>query len=348
MSEAAISAEDAPLALIGLDPEARVRFANAAAEALLGRSSARLQRSTLDALAPWGPVIADAARRAIAADHPVLAHDIAPPDGPPSLRASMDAAPSRGGAVVAIRLWPAAVDRRRNEAAAAAAAGFGRLLSHELKNPIAGARGAAQLLLQGGFEEAEAADLARLIIAELDRARRIAERWAQVGDIAPQPFQPVNIHTLARDAARSAAAAAPAGVVIEERYDPSLPDAAGDRDLLLQAVLNLIVNAVESIARGGEAGGRVAVSTRYRPSVAGDLNPDARLEISVEDDGPGVPEALREGLFNPFVTAKPAGEGLGLAFVSRIAAMHQGAVEYESEPGQTVFRLQLRGWEDER
>jgi len=345
VSEAAACAEDAPLALIGLDADLQLRFANTSAEALLGRSVAGLKRRSLQELTPWGAAIADAARRAIAADHPVIAHEVTPDEAASDLKASIDAAPSAGGAVVVVRVWPAAVSRRRDAAAATAAAGFGRLLSHELKNPIAGARGAAQLLLQGGFEEEEAADLARLIIGELDRARRIAERWAQVGDIAPQPFQAVNMQLLARDAVRSAAAAAPGAVTLEERYDPSLPDAAGDRDLLLQAILNLIVNAIEAIGRrGGE--GRVIVSTRYRTAAGGDPHPEARLEIAIEDDGPGVPDPLREHLFNPFVTEKPAGEGLGLAFVSRIAAMHDGAVRYESAAGRTVFRLQLRLWEE--
>ncbi len=343
MNEAANCADDAPVALVALGRDFSVTYANAAAEALLGRTTARLAApGALRACAPWGAAVEDAGRRAIAAVRPVLVHDFAPSDGAAGLRAAIDAAPSAGGAVISLRLHPAGDDRRRHETAAEAAAGFGRLLSHELKNPIAGARGAAQLLLQGGADAEESADLARLIIAELDRARRIAERWAQVGDIAPQPFQPVNIHELARDAVRSAAAAAPERVRFEERYDPSLPDAAGDRDLLLQAVLNLIVNAVEAVGRNEAGHGAVTVSTRYRPARPGEAAPEARLEIAVEDDGPGVPETLRESLFNPFVTNKPAGEGLGLALVSRIAAMHGGAAGFDCEGGRTVFRLSLR------
>ncbi|MFW5973963.1 MAG: ATP-binding protein [Natrialbaceae archaeon] len=128
-------------------------------------------------------------------------------------------------------------------------------------------------------------------------------------------------------------------MAFEEHFDPSIPDAAGDRDLLLQAVLNLLINAAEAL--GGD-GGRVSVSTRYRSARPGGPAPEARLEIEVLDEGPGVPEALQEAVFNPFVTGKPAGEGLGLALVSRIADLHGGGVEFTSRPGCTVFHLYLK------
>jgi two-component system nitrogen regulation sensor histidine kinase GlnL len=210
-------------------------------------------------------------------------------------------------------------------------------LSHELKNPLAGARGAAQLIAQSPDEEI--AELAAVIVSEIDRARRISERWSRIGDVAPGPFTAVNLHALVREAVRSASAGAEAAVEFEERFDPSIPDAAGDRDLIFQAVLNLLINAAEAVE---VEGGRVSVSTRYRSARPGGPSPEARLEIQVRDDGPGVPDQLQDAVFNPFVTGKPAGEGLGLALVSRIAEIHGGGVEFTSRPGRTVFHLYLK------
>jgi two-component system nitrogen regulation sensor histidine kinase GlnL len=268
----------------------------------------------------------------------VFAHDlpITLPEG--LVRLSIDAAPEGEGACLCLRPWPESGASPRGDTAASAAAGFGRMLSHELKNPLAGARGAAQLIAQS--EDPETAELAALIVSEIDRSRRIAERWSGIGDLTPGPFAAINLHALVREAVRSASAGAARGAVaFEEHFDPSIPDAEGDRDLVLQAVLNLLINAAEAVEAEG---GRVSVSTRYRSARPGGPAPDARLEILVLDDGPGVPDHLHEAVFNPFVTGKPAGEGLGLALVSRIAELHGGGVEFTSRPGRTVFHLYLK------
>ncbi len=340
MSEAvppsgARAAEAAPLALILTDAQGRVTYLNAAGENVLARSRKRVAGALLAECGGVGGLAWPMAARAIAERRAVFAHDV-PLDGAGGRRrAAIDAAPEGEGACVCIRLGPEAGAATRGDQAAAAAAGFGRLLSHELKNPLAGARGAAQLISQSDDEEARS--LATLIVTEIDRAKRIAERWSRIGDIAAAPFAAVNVNELARDSARSARASAPEPA-LEEDYDPSLPDAWGDGDLLRQAVLNLLVNAAE--AAGG--GGRVRIATRYRSARPGGPAPDARLEVEVSDDGPGVPEAIKESVFNPFVTGKPAGEGLGLALVSRIAELHHGGVDFESRPGCTAFRLYLR------
>ncbi|MEQ8405270.1 MAG: ATP-binding protein [Oceanicaulis sp.] len=331
------AAEAASVGLVLVDGAGRIGFVNASAEILIGRSRKQLLGADLSESGPVGAAAAGLARRAMDEARDVFAHDL-PVSHPGAMtRLSIDAAPEGEGACVCLRPWPESGASPRGDTAASAAAGFGRMLSHELKNPLAGARGAAQLIAQGGDEES--AELASLIVNEIDRARRIAERWSGIGDLTPGPFAPINLHALVREAVRSASAGAEEAVDFEEHFDPSLPDAAGDRDLVLQAVLNLLINAAEAV---GEAGGRVSISTRYRSTRPGGPAPDARLEIEVLDDGPGVPDHLQEAVFNPFVTGKPAGEGLGLAFVSRIAELHGGGVEFTSRPGRTVFYLYLK------
>ena len=336
---AARAAETAPTPLIVIDALGRVAWLNAAAEDFFGRSRRRLEGERLDTLWPWGEAAWALASKAMAEQREVFAHELTydMPAGP-LRRASVDAAPDGQGACIAIRPWPEGGATPRGDQAANAAAGFGRMLSHELKNPMAGARGAAQLILSS--EDEEASELARLIVAELDRAVRIADRWSHIGDLAPQPFAPVNLHTVARDAVRSARAAAGDTVRFSENYDPSLPDAVADPDLVAQALLNLLTNAAEAVKRAG--GGQVTLTTRYRSARPGGAAPEARLEVIVADDGPGVPAEMGDAIFNPFVTGKPAGEGLGLALVSRIAELHGGGVEYESRPGATEFHFYLR------
>lgn len=331
------AAEAASVGLILVDRDGRIGFLNARAETLIGRSRKQLTGGQLSEAGPVGAAAAGLARRAVEEARDVFAHDLPVTWSGGLMRLSVDASPQEEGACVCLRPWPESGASPRGDTAASAAAGFGRMLSHELKNPIAGARGAAQLIAQGS--EGEVAELAQVIVSELDRARRIADRWSRIGDLAPGEFEPVNLHALVREAVRSASAGAADGVRFEEHFDPSLPEAAGDRDLLLQAVLNLLINAAEAVEA---AGGVVSVSTRYRSARPGGPAPEARLEIQVVDDGPGVPDALQEAVFNPFVTGKPAGEGLGLALVSRIAELHGGGVEFESRPGRTVFHLYLK------
>lgn len=331
------AAEAASVGLVLVDGAGCIVFINASAETMIGRSRKQLSGARLRDAGPVGAAADGLAARAISEARDVFAHDL-PIDLPEGLiRLSIDAAPEGEGACICLRPWPESGASPRGDTAASAAAGFGRMLSHELKNPIAGARGAAQLIAQS--EDEEVAELAGLIVSELDRARRIADRWSGIGDLSPAPMAPVNLHALVREAVRSAAAGSERTVSFEEHFDPSIPDALADRDLVLQAVLNLLINAGEAVQ---DSGGVVSVSTRYRSARAGGPAPDARLEIQVMDDGPGVPEQLQDAVFNPFVTGKPAGEGLGLALVSRIAELHGGGVEFSSRPGRTVFHLYLK------
>ncbi len=334
---AARAAEAASVGLILTDQAGRIEFVNGSAETLLRQSRNRLIGMHLRDTGAIGAAVTSLAERARLERRQVVAHDLPIGTDAGLTRLSVDAAPEGRGVCLCLRLWPESSASPSGLTAANAAVGFGRLLSHELKNPIAGARGAAQLIADA--EGGETAELASLIIVELDRARRIAERWSRIGDLAAGDMASVNLHALVRAAVRSAAAAGGEAVIWNERFDPSLPDALADHDLALQAVLNLLTNAAEALGQGG---GEVTISTRYRSARPGGPAPEARLEVRVEDDGPGIPEALQTAVFNPFVTGKPAGEGLGLSLVARIAELHGGGVEFESEPGRTCFHLYFR------
>lgn len=327
-----------PLALIWISATGEIAYFNPAAERLFHLSQRRVIGRQLAELSPFGGFLWDHIAPAFQAGRALVIHDayFDAPDGP-AQRFALDLTPDEAGGCLAIRPWPQMGEHPKSEGAAEAAIGFGRLLSHELKNPLAGARGAAQLILHSDPEECR--DLVPLIMREIDRAQRIAERWSKIGDIAPEPFEALNLHEIAREAAQSARHSLNPRISVRELYDPSLPPILGDRDLLIQAVLNLIINAGEAL-KEVEAP-RIDIRTRFRDVVPGAFCPKARLSLDVLDNGPGVDPRLGTDVFSPFVSSKPAGEGLGLAFVSRIAALHGGGVEYQRQRVRTQFCLYL-------
>ena len=219
---------------------------------------------------------------------------------------------------------------------------MGRMIAHELKNPLAGIKGAAQLLRDDiGTEEGQS--LIDLIGSEIDRIRRLADRMETLGDQDPENAERVNIHEILRRARRVIQSANPK-LIFTERYDPSLPHAKGDADTLMQALLNLIKNAAEAIEAQGESG-EIILETRFRTGVTS-RNGSAGaahlpIEIRIIDNGPGIAEHIADQLFQPFVSTKPEGQGLGLSLVSKVAAAHGGIVEVKSRPGKTKFSLLL-------
>ncbi len=247
------------------------------------------------------------------------------------------------GVLLTLRPAGPADDARRASEGLHAAAGLGRTLAHEIKNPLAGIRGAAQLLEAGAV--GEDAELARLIVDETERVRRLIDRVEAFSDARPTTLRPVNLHAVLDRVRRLVASGAGPAVRFRERYDPSLPDAHGDEDQLVQVVLNLVKNAAEAAARPDRPG-EVTLATAWRqgartPGGDGQGWRATPLELRVEDDGPGVDPALRARLFDPFVTGKPQGEGLGLTLAAKLTADHGGALDFTSEPGRTVFRLRL-------
>ena len=248
--------------------------------------------------------------------------------------AHLTAYPTTGG--TGLSIWFVGPEPRSTKMGGHVVTGMGRMIAHELKNPLAGIKGAAQLL-RDDVDSAEGLALIELISSEIDRIRRLADRMEKLGDDDPTVAERVNIHEILRQARRVMQSANPS-VIFDERYDPSLPHASGDPDTLMQAILNLIKNAIESA--GPE--GKIRLETSFRAGVRGGKSArQLPIQIRIIDDGPGIPKELLAQIFQPFVSTKPEGQGLGLALVSKVAAAHEGLVEVQSAPGRTVFSLLL-------
>lgn len=340
--------EAVPVPALAVTAAGGVCFANPAAQDLLMRSEAALQRSGLArALNPDSPLL-DLIRRAWGEGTAVTARDLelaGPAFGP--VRADIIAAPSEEGGFVALMIRTRGPgrdfsEREHDTAGARSMAAMGQTLAHEVKNPLAGIRGAAQLLLLDvGPEQAE---LARLIIDETDRVRRLIDRMESFGAGAPAAFQPVNVHTLLERVAALAETGFAGGVAVRRQFDPSLPEISADPDQLTQVFLNLAKNAAEAATvRADDA--LVVVSSAWRHGqrvrTADGTVRDLPVEIAFTDNGKGIPPDLRGCLFEPFVTSKAAGSGLGLPLVQKIVTAHGGTVDFESQPGRTVFRVRL-------
>ena len=223
-------------------------------------------------------------------------------------------------------------------AGARAAAGAAAMLAHEIRNPLSGIRGAAQLLGPG--------ELTTLITTEVDRIAALIDRMQDFSDTRALATRPENIYPLLGHARSVAAAGFGRGIAIEERFDPSLPPAWVNRDALLQIVINLLKNACEAV-RDVDAP-RIAITTAYRHGMAVSAVPGRPrralpIEICVSDNGPGAPADIADDLFDPFVSGRPEGQGLGLALVDKLMRDMGGVVQYarEGDPEATVLRLLL-------
>jgi two-component system nitrogen regulation sensor histidine kinase GlnL len=215
------------------------------------------------------------------------------------------------------------------------------MLAHEIKNPLSGIRGAAQLLEQSAGDEDRT--LTRLICDEADRIVKLVDRMEVFTDDRPIEREPVNIHVVLEHVKRLAHSGFARHIKFVEEYDPSLPPVLGNRDQLIQVFLNLVKNAVESIGEG-VSDGEILLSTAFRPGVrlsrpGSQARVSLPLEFCVRDNGPGVPDDLHPHLFDPFVTTKATGSGLGLALVAKIVGDHGGIIECESQPRHTTFRV---------
>jgi two-component system nitrogen regulation sensor histidine kinase GlnL len=227
-----------------------------------------------------------------------------------------------------------------SQKAAKSAIGMAEMLAHEIKNPLAGITGAAQLLATG--LSGEDLELTDLIVEESRRIVKLLEQVEQFGNVRPPELRPVNIHDVLDRAKQSAAVGFGAHMRFHEDYDPSLPRTMADADQLLQVFLNLLKNACEA---AGREGGTIRLHTFYEPSLRLRRKDGAKarlpLQIEVIDDGPGIPADIAADMFEPFVSGHENGTGLGLALVSKLLADIGGWISVESVPGRTVFRMSL-------
>jgi two-component system, NtrC family, nitrogen regulation sensor histidine kinase GlnL len=233
-----------------------------------------------------------------------------------------------------------------HRSAARSVTGMAAMLAHEIRNPLAGISGAAQLL-EMGLGDADR-ELTGLIQAEAARIGKLVDRVEQFGDLRPAQRRPLNVHDVLDRARRAAQAGFAAHVRFSEDYDPSLPPTAGDPDQLLQVFQNLLKNAAEAAPR---VGGTIAIATGFSPGVKlarpGQKSEALPLLVTITDNGPGIPENIIRDIFDPFVSSKVNGSGLGLSLVSKFIADHGGVVECDSRPGRTRFRVRLPVWQGE-
>lgn len=340
-----------PHPILVLAEENRIIYANAAAEGFLSTSVAMLKRSRLDELLAFGcPLLAllDQVRRSGSTVNE-YGMELATPRVtlPRLVDVHAGPYPDQTGLVVLMlqqRTMAQMIERQlTHRAAARSVSGMAAVLAHEIKNPLSGIRGAAQLIEPALNDEDRA--LTQLICAETDRIRTLVDRMEVFGDERPLAKEPVNVHDVLDHVRRVSETGFARGIRFVEDYDPSLPPIPANRDKLVQAFLNLVKNAAEAVGELRDQG-RIALQTAFRPGVRLSVpGSNARISlplmIAVEDNGPGVPDHIKPHLFDPFVTTKRTGTGLGLALVAKIIGDHGGIIECESEPKKTVFRVLL-------
>ncbi|MFZ5746186.1 MAG: two-component system sensor histidine kinase NtrB [Pseudomonadota bacterium] len=337
-----------PVAVLVLDPDGRIAHANAACELLLNHSERAMVGQPYDAvLTPP----ADYAERRDGHGFAAFDVEIEAVRGP---RIRVDfvetlVADHPGWRIVTLHHAPAS--RRMAQGAdrtagARAAIGAAAMLAHEIKNPLSGIRGAAQLLAGGDGEGED--ELTALITTEVDRIAALIDRMQDFTDTRPLNVEPTNIYPLLGHARRVAEAGFARAIAFEERFDPSLPPVMIDSDAFLQVMLNLLKNAAE--AMGEVDVPRIVLATAYRHGMSISAGPGRPrrplpIELLVMDNGPGAPPDIAEHLFEPFVSGKPEGKGLGLPLVEKLVRDMGGIVQYLREPDRgtemTVFRVLL-------
>lgn len=343
-----------PSAVLAVRPDDSFAFANPAAEAMFKTSAAQLCQMRLDELFGFGSAVSALIRQSREDMAPMADFDLPISTARTSHdRVSVAAAQvSPDGTVtresdMIVQFSPISIAQQieqqmRRQGAARSAAGMVSVLAHEVRNPLAGIKGAAQII-EGSVDGDDRA-LTRLIADEVDRIGNLIRRIDVFADIGPAPGAAVNIHE-ALDRARRVleSSGASDGVNIIDAFDPSLPDVRGDFEGLVQVFINLIKNALDAAAEGG---GEVRLGTAYRHGIrlAHDVGGDSGglpIEVTIRDNGPGIPDDLQSDVFDPFVSTKADGHGLGLAVVAKIIGDHGGVVTFESEPRRTIFVVRL-------
>ena len=336
-----------PVPALILDGEDRITQINAPGEQFLNSSAKSLHgRPVFDALAIDAP-LEDALRRVRDADAALFINnvDVSGGNAPPVESNMQIARLSDHADHLLLLIEPKQMADRIGrlqavKSSARSAIGMAEMLAHEIKNPLAGITGAAQLLSMNLNREDQ--ELTDLIVQEARRVVTLLEQVEQFGNSVPPQRKPVNIHDLLGRAQKAAAVGFAAKMTIVEDYDPSLPLADVDGDQMIQVFQNLLRNAAQA-ANDGK--GTIKIRTFFdvalrlrRKDGSGEALP---LQIEISDDGKGLPPDLADDVFEPFVSGREAGTGLGLALVSKIISDHGGWISVDSVPGRTVFRISL-------
>ena len=346
--EAAIILGALPDPVIVIDRNGHVRFVNPAAEQFLGSGAAALCGSALAAfVAPHSPLLS-LVESVWRVGNTISEYDIlleGPRFGSRLVTIQGALTGERADMLVLTlheRSMADKMDRHlTHRNAARSMTAMAAMLAHEVKNPLSGIRGAAQLLEQDA--DPEGRTLTQLICDETDRIVALVDRMEAFSDHRPIERQAINIHQVLERVRKVAQSGFARHVRLVEEYDPSLPSVLGNHDLLVQVFLNLVKNAAEALHEGD---GEIILTTGYRHGLrlaipGGEGRQFLPLMVSVTDNGAGIPEDLRPYLFDPFVTTKRHGSGLGLALVAKVIGDHGGVIEFDSQPRRTVFRVFL-------
>ena len=335
-----------PFPTLLIDQAGTILEVNPAAETFLNTSQKALRgQPVFDRLAIEAPM-EEALARVRANQSPLNINDVDVTSGErPPLQCTVHLAPMHDNpGIVMLILSPRELADRLGRSmgaktAARSAIGMAEMLAHEIKNPLAGITGAAQLLSMNLTPEDQ--ELTDLIVEETRRIVKLLEQVEQFGNIRPPDRKPVNIHDALDRARKSALVGFAAHMTITEDYDPSLPPTFADSDQLMQVFLNLIKNAAEACRDGGTIRLHtfydLSLRLRRKDGVSGALP----LNVEIIDDGPGIKPEIATNIFEPFVSGRENGTGLGLALVSKIITDHEGWITVDSVPGRTVFRVSL-------
>ncbi len=325
-----------------------IRYVNPAAEEFLNASRASLVGHTIGSVFAEDSPVVTLLQQVSRENRPMAEYEVSLGHKRLGNRpVSISAAPlagDRAGIVLTFRERTVAdkLDRQwSHRGAARSVSAMAAMLAHELRNPLLSIRGAAQLL-EGSIPDSDR-ELTKMISDEVDRIRALVDRMEAFGDGIPAEREAVNIHSVLDHVKLAAVAGFARNVMFFEDYDPSLPPVMGNRDQLVQIFTNLIKNAVEALPK---IGGVIRLSTFYQrgfrvAAPGGTTRIHLPIAVTIEDNGNGIPEALKQQMFEPFVTTKANGTGLGLALVAKIVADHGAAISFDSEPGRTIFRVSL-------